>query len=253
MELTFLGTGAADFAKDLCEPSMKKLDKNIRRSSALLLNRNLLIDCGPHLCDELELCQIDPCGIEHILLTHEHGDHFSVQSLGELAIRKGGPIYLWHSEQIDLPQVDGVIFCPLAAEQTYEIGGCLVTPLGANHTRGALHFSLESEGKKLFYGCDGAWLLMPTYYYMKNKAYDVMVMDATVGDYEGDYRMAEHNSIPMIRMMKKSFLTYGIATDTTKIILSHLARTLHKPYEQTCMLVKDDGFTVAYDGMVLNF
>ena len=248
-----MGTGAADFAKDIGAPSMMRLDKNIRRSSALAVNGGLLIDCGPHLCDELALCHMDPRGVEHILLTHEHGDHFSAESLSKLVAMRGAPICLWHSREIALPSVDGVRFCPLDVGQRYEIGGCAVTPLLANHTKGALHFSLEAEGKKLFYGCDGAWLLMPTYYAMKNKAYDVMVLDATVGDYEGDYRMAEHNSIPMIRMMKKSFLTYGIATDNTKIVLSHLARTLHKPYEETCELVREDGFIVAYDGMHLEF
>lgn len=251
MKLTFLGTGAADFPKDIGTPSMMRLDKNIRRSTALLINRNLLIDCGPHLSDELALCRVDPREIEHVLLTHEHGDHFSAESLRKLARMKGAPICLWHSREIVLSSIEGVTPCPLDVGQSYEIGGCSVTPLAANHTKGALHFSLEADGKKLFYGCDGAWLLMPTYYAMKNKAYDVMVLDATVGDYEGDYRMAEHNSIPMIRMMKKSFLTYGIATDGTKIVLSHLARTLHKSYEETCGLVSGDGFVVAYDGMQL--
>lgn len=252
MELTFLGTGAADFAKDICMPSMLRLDKNIRRSTALLVNRNLLIDCGPHLCDELTLCHVDPHDIEHILLTHEHADHFSVQALSALIeLRGGAPICLWHNRKIALPDIDGITLCPLDVGEDHEIGGCVVTPLGANHIKGALHFSLEVGGKKMFYGCDGAWLLMDTYYAMKNKAYDIMIMDATVGDYDGDYRMAEHNSIPMIRMMKKSFLTYGIATEDTKIVLSHLARTLHKSHEDTCRQVSDDGFIVAYDGLRL--
>lgn len=90
---------------------------------------------------------------------------------------------------------------------------------------------------------------MDTFYFMMQQAFDVMIMDTTVGDYEGDYRMAEHNSIPMIRMMEKSFRTVGIATEKTKIVLDHLAGTLHKPYEVLCETVKPDGYIVAFDGM----
>jgi hypothetical protein len=37
--------------------------------------------------------------------------------------------------------------------------------------------------------------------------------------------------------------------EETKIILSHLARTLHKSHSETEELVKNDGYIVAFDGM----
>ena len=77
-----------------------------------------------------------------------------------------------------------------------------------------------------------------------------MILDATVGDYTGDFRLAEHNSIPMIRLMLPSFQTWSVAGKHTKIVLDHLARTLHKSHQETCELVQEDGFMVAYDGMV---
>jgi hypothetical protein len=64
--------------------------------------------------------------------------------------------------------------------------------------------------------------------------------------------MGEHNAIPMIRMMEKSFHTFGIADENTKIVLDHLARTLHPAFDEICASVEKDGYLVAYDGMQLS-
>lgn len=46
------------------------------------------------------------------------------------------------------------------------------------------------------------------------------------------------------------FCPMEIAQDG-KLVLSHLARTLHKPHEETVEMLKPDGYIVAYDGMEL--
>jgi hypothetical protein len=77
------------------------------------------------------------------------------------------------------------------------------------------------------------------------------VLDGTVGDYEGDFRMAEHNSIPMIRLMLPSMKTKEIVTEKTKVYISHLAPRLHKSHAETVEIVKNDGICVAYDGLTV--
>jgi phosphoribosyl 1,2-cyclic phosphate phosphodiesterase len=131
------------------------------------------------------------------------------------------------------------------------IGGLTLTGLSANHdpVTAPQHLLFEKNGKKLFYGCDGAWMMTETFNFLRNKELDVMILDATVGDYEGDYRMAEHNSIPMIRLMIPSLKTGEIVTENTKIYLSHIAPRLHKPHAETAEIVKKDGLFVAYDGL----
>ena len=80
-----------------------------------------------------------------------------------------------------------------------------------------------------------------------------MILDATVGDYVGDFRMAEHNSIPMIRMMLESFKTCDIITDKTQLILSHLAHSLYKEtYKDYAPRLLKEGLLVAYDGMTID-
>ena len=126
-----------------------------------------------------------------------------------------------------------------------------ITGLLANHDPESApqHLLFEKNGKKFFYGCDGAWMMTKTFNYLMDSRLDAMVLDATVGDYEGDYRMAEHNSIPMIRMMLPSLKAKDIITDKTKIYLSHIAPRLHKSHDETVRIVKKDGLTVAFDGM----
>ena len=249
MKIVFLGTGAADFLPSLADEDRFTIDKSIRRSSAALIDEKVLIDCGPHVIDEINLFDIDVKKIESVLITHDHSDHFNADNISCFRAMCGKTLNVYHSVENVMPQIEGVCFHALEKLKTYEINGFSVTPLAANHSKGAVHYSIEKDGKKIFYGCDGAWLLMDTYYYMRNKNYDVMILDATVGDYDGDFRMAEHNSIPMIRMMTKSFSTFGIMSAKTKIILDHLARTLHKPHAEVCGLVEKDGYIVAYDGM----
>ena len=55
----------------------------------------------------------------------------------------------------------------------------------------------------------------------------------------------------MIRLMEASFKTENVIAQDGKLVLSHLARTLHKPHEETVELLKSDGYIVAYDGMEL--
>lgn len=251
MELLFLGTGAADFLPSLQDKDRFTVDKNIRRCTMTLLDQTTLIDCGPHLMDALQIHKVNQEKIQNVLVTHSHSDHFRADSLQALALGRETPLHVWHNEELSMPEVENVVFHPMHIGAACQIDKWQVTPLRANHMMGAVHFDITDGEKTMFYGCDGAWLLLDTYNYMKDKQYDLMIMDATVGDYEGDFRMAEHNSIPMIRSMLKSFHTVKIATEKTKIVLDHLARTLHKPHEETCRIVEKDGFIVAYDGMTM--
>ena len=49
MNIRFLGTGAADFSPLLETEFKDRLDNNARRSSAILIDESILVDCGPHI------------------------------------------------------------------------------------------------------------------------------------------------------------------------------------------------------------
>ena len=250
MKLTFLGTGAADVMREVFEDcAFGWGEKSIRRYSSTLLDDKVLFDCSIFTLGGLKLCNKDQSEIEHLFITHFHGDHINFEVVQELAKTTKNPLNVYFMEGATPPEMENVILHPLKIGERTCVAEYVVTALKSNHESFPVHYEVEKDGKKIFYGLDGAWLLHDTYYAMKNAKYDAMIMDATVGDYDGDYRMAEHNSIPMIRSMEKSFKVFGIVKEDTKMILSHIARTLHKPHAETEELVKNDGYIVAFDGM----
>ena len=80
IKLTFLGTSGAwrlpEIGCDCLICKGMRLQKEERRRTALFLSgsRNVLIDCGPDIREQLIINNID--SIDAILITHEHGDHY---------------------------------------------------------------------------------------------------------------------------------------------------------------------------------
>jgi hypothetical protein len=191
-------------------------------------------------------------GITDIFLTHLHSDHFNRDNV--TAVAKAGGVRLWLREGADIEPIPGVEIIKMTQFKEYPVSEELtVTGIPANHDPKAhpQHLIFKRKGKSLFYGCDGGWLLHDSFKFLGGASLDCMILDATVGDYVGDFRMGEHNSIPMIRLMLPSLKTVGAITDGTRICLSHIAPSLHKEHRVICEQVKDIDATVAYDGMTL--
>ena len=250
MRILFLGTGAADFSPQLKDGSLDgRLDNTERRSASLLVNSNILVDCGPHVPDSIRILGVNPADITDVFITHLHADHFDPLSLARLAQSAEHPlkIHMRRGAKPNLP--DGCEATFLSPGHKENIGGVTVTAYAANHAAFPLHYSFESGGRSFFYGCDGAWLLTHTVRGLAGREFDAYIFDSTVGDYEGDYRMGEHNSIPMIRLMLPSLKTLKIIKPDTALYLSHIARTLNPPHAQLCEQVEKYGLIPAHDGM----
>ncbi|RJR17749.1 MAG: MBL fold metallo-hydrolase [Desulfobacteraceae bacterium] len=80
MELVFLGTGAAWGIPELtcgcriCEEMRKRNEKRDRTAIILKGEKNVLIDCGPDIRNQLSRNNIGR--VDAVFITHEHGDHF---------------------------------------------------------------------------------------------------------------------------------------------------------------------------------
>lgn len=254
-EFVFLGTCACNYARyehRFFEDLKDTFDNDARRAAAMLIDGHIMVDCGPHAADALHIVGASGADITDIVITHLHDDHFVPENIERIALLREHPLNLWVSEDAEVPTMRNVSLCRMKKFERYELGaGLSVVGLLANHDpqTSPQHLLFEKNGKKLFYGCDGAWMMTETFNYLRDKKLDAVVFDATVGDYEGDYRMAEHNSIPMIRLMIPSLKAKEIITDSTEIYLSHIAPRLHKSHAETVDIVKNDGFKVAFDGM----
>lgn len=251
MKIQFLGTGAADFSPLLETEFCNTLDKNARRSSSVLINDTILIDCGPHTLASMEIQGFDCSKVTDLLVTHFHSDHFNRENIMRLAKMCPQPLRMWYHADGTTDPMENVEFHPISPMETFQTDYFRARALPANHTSFPLHYHIEIDGSKLFYGCDGAWLLNETFYAMMKKEYNCMILDGTVGDYNGDYRLGEHNSIPMIRLMAESFRTQHVIAADGIFCISHLARTLHKSHQETSEKLGKEGYLVAFDGMCL--
>ena len=254
--ITFLGTCAHDYSPRLETDLKNRFDKNARRSSVTLMNGSSLIDGGDHLLECLRILGKPTEEIDNIFISHTHCDHYNRDYIAQIAASKKVPLHLWVREDAVIEDIPNIIVHKMLPCVKYCVNEALfVTGMPANHNQKFYpqHFIFESGGKKLFYGCDGACFLHSTFILMKNSELDMMILDATVGDYEGDFRMGEHNSIPMIRLMLPSLRTTHIINDNTRLYLSHLAHSLHKPHDETVEIAKGFGANVAFDGLTVTF
>ncbi|MBR2459698.1 MAG: MBL fold metallo-hydrolase [Clostridia bacterium] len=250
-EITFLGTCAHDFSPKLKAEYKDKFDNDARRASALLINDSLLIDSGLHILNSLSIIGKSLNEITDIFLTHLHIDHFYLPNIAEIAGSKQEALRVWVREDAEIECPKNVTLIRMKLFEKYDIGnGITIVGMPANHAPTVFpqHFIFEKHGKKFFYGCDGGWFLNQTFNYLKNTELELMVLDCTVGDYIGDFRMGEHNSIPMIRLMLPSLRTIKAINDHSRIILSHIAPSLHKTHAETVAIAKEFGAEIAFDG-----
>ena len=268
MHLLFLGTCAADYSKKLYGELSDQFDRDARRSTAVLLDGHLLIDCGDWIREELRIANINCSQIKQILISHSHADHFRPEYLCESAHRAGHPIDVYANKDVlrileargrIIPGGQWLVLHPLQAEpvpSVVQFDGWTLTSLRSNHQteipgEQTMHFLLQKDGRSLFYGTDGAWIPCTTAKYLFGQELDVYLFDATCGDYEDDYRIFEHNTIPMIRMMVTVMRQQRVFAPDAKIILTHLAPSLHKSHAETVKIAAQDNLLVSYDGMEL--
>ena len=252
-EITFLGTCACDFSPRLRTDCKDRFDNDARRSSAIMIGDGILVDCGVHTLESLIIAGKDISRITDVFITHLHGDHFNADNLRAIASKKTEPLRVWGREGAMLEPMANVEVKQMKQFELYEAqNGVSVVGMPANHDPGVFpqHFVISVGGKKLFYGCDGGWLLNATYNALRGAKLDLMILDATVGDYEGDFRAAEHNSIPMIRLLLPSLRTIGAIDESTEIYLSHIAPSLHVSHAETVRIAEGFGAKVAFDGEI---
>ncbi len=181
MKLTFLGTGAADWP--LQNPDEYA---EFRWWSSVLIDDVLLIDPGPQVFEALKATKKCPEKIKYVINTHTHKDHFSQETLSGL-------------------EAEGAIFMPLSHSEVKTVAQYTIRAYKGNHgtCRNTLHFLISDHERTIFYGLDGAWLLYDEVQAIKEYRPDVAVIDATIGDIDGDYRIFEHNNLSMVLEIQK--------------------------------------------------
>ncbi|MBO5248351.1 MAG: MBL fold metallo-hydrolase [Clostridia bacterium] len=260
MKLWFLGTGAAGCRNK----SESEIQGDERRCASLLVDQNVLVDVSRQSFDFLTKLGGDPSCVTDVLLSHSHEDHFCRDALLQYANVSNGRLRLWcHRGAVvhlglteeDLQRIDLRL---VEVCDCWQIGDMTVTALPANHMaeeltdpETPLHYILEKDGKKLFYGCDGGWYTAIEWEYLMRKrvTLDGVIMDSTVGEDTGNFRIATHNNLAMLEILILALRQNGRISSDTKLIATHIARSCHsneKPLEE---VFADLGMITARDGL----
>ncbi len=220
MKITFLGTGAADWVL-----ALHKDMEGFRRNASALIDDVLLIDPGPDVMNALEAFNKDASKIKYIINTHRHSDHYNEETIKSLT---------------------GAEFVDFKDGDEKKLSNYTVKAFKSNHPtcNDPVHFIISDGEKNVFYGLDGAWLTYKEVAAIKENNIDYAILDATVGDIKGDFRIFEHNNLNMVKEM-----TYTLNPDVKQFCISHMARTLHNSHEELVKNMQEFGVEVAYDGM----
>ena len=255
MKLTFLGTGAAGCIKT----PENEITGGKRRCSSLLIDEDILIDVPLQCLDFAKKIGVDLSKVTDVLLTHSHGDHFQKSTLFKIAEQTEKKLNFWcHKNAVENLELsdeekERINIHLLDSMEKSDVSDAVVTALPANHmTKGdeqPLHYIVERNGKSLFYGCDGGWFAAPTWEYMRKIKLDAVVLDTTVGEDAGNFRIGTHNSFPMLRIINAALLQNGIMDENGIRIGSHIAPSVHElDHEGTAKALAEMGMITAYDG-----
>ncbi len=259
IEVLFLGTGAAD-GPDLYRPAAGEAESGtVRGRSSILVDGRILVDFGVTVADAIRHFGADVNRITDILLTHAHSDHCSEEALRSiLSQREGnGTVGLWaHPTALaKIAEIAGVCRHPVEPGDTVELTPMAVTALAANHVaeeETPLHFLLQKSEVSVLYATDGAWFLKPTWFHLREHPLDAILWDATCGETEGDWRIFEHNSVDMIRVMRQSMERDGVLSPTSQVYLTHMSPGLCAPHSEMVQRLTPEGFVVAHDGLEIS-
>jgi phosphoribosyl 1,2-cyclic phosphate phosphodiesterase len=273
MILTFLGTSAANAYPEAfcrcnnCEQARMLGEKSIRKRSAALVNDDLLIDLGPDIMTASNIHNCSLSNVSFCLQTHAHADHldtshFLSRSPGYGVV--GAPRLHFYASPGALRQAAQLLAqdCspsgfldpkigerlnlevhPINPLQSIEMGSYLVTAFSANHDPyvESLLYAVQSNGRAFFYGTDTAALPEETWQaFHKNKLnFDLIILDHTYGP---DELGSDH---------LRRFHAEGLLTPVARAFATHIAHQGNPPHPQLSEFARQNGYEIAYDGLIL--
>ena len=282
MIITFLGTAAANAFPEAfckcknCEQARLLGGPSLRKRSAALINNDLLIDLGPDIMAASQMHNCSLTNIQYCLQTHPHADHLDLSHLLSRSPDYGvveAPVLNFYAsiETItkaaetfnrDLADFDllsaeaesclNLKIHPIEPLKPFTFGQYTVIAFPANHapTMGAMLYAIESEGQSIFYGTDTAIFFEQTWQAFKEMKmrFDIAVLDHTYGP---DEPGSDHLSARQVADHVKRLREEGFLCPDARVFATHIAHEGNPAHPELEEFSKQNGYEIAYDGLIL--
>ena len=271
MEIKYLGTAAAEgmpatFCRcKYCIEARRLGGKNIRTRSQTIIDGELLIDLPADTYYHFLQNGIEGDKIEHLLITHSHGDHFYPTELflrtPPYAHEMRAPELTVHGNKkiCDAIAARGdcknVRLAPIAPFESIEFGRYKVTALPARHAfgEGALFYIIEGDNT-LLYAHDTGYFYDEGFDFIAEHglrfdlaSFDCTNVDITISD-EGS-----HMGIDNIERVVSRLTQIGALNEDSVKVINHFSHNANPLYHVLEERVRDKGWLVSYDGMSVEF
>ena len=279
MKIHYYGTGAGGGIPEIfcscriCTQAREQRGKNIRTRSQAVIDDRLSLDFSVDTFCHTAFGGLDMRRISHILITHAHHDHFLVDDVISRPQGVPEPIRFYAAQKSGVALQKKID----ATEELYRRGVRIrtseyrveletlemyvpknildytVVPLRARHAEAidGMIFWIRSGNTNILWGHDTGLLPTETVEYLKQAGvrFDLVSLDCTLK--QGEQITRSHMDLDWCHQTVELLRENGNADGNTKVVLSHIGHLVERTHEELERDAAEYGFTVAYDGMVI--
>lgn len=279
MKVMFLGSGGGSGIPNPfcqcanCETARAAGGRSLRNSPAVLINDDLLIDCGSDVDTSIRQFGLRLHNLRTLIVTHRHSDHLDPWFFWERRGVAGTELPLltvyapqdaiddvvnfyqasvaWDRETLE--QRTRTVFRPVRAGMMKLAGRYRLRFFPASHGEPRMEVVLvgvSDARSAYFHGYDSGpysdelWALLARY------RFDAAALDACIGqqtDYHSDQHMTGPQTIAHAARMREA----GILKPEGIALATHFVHQASGSHDDLVSYYESQGVTVAYDGLIL--
>lgn len=232
-----------------------------RERSMMFVPPNAVVDFAANGERKLKRWGYRPGDVDHVFITHEHGDHFDIQAIVRFAQSRGNdPTLVVHAGKTVCERLVAYLSVLRTSAPIIEIdelkpfvetqaGELRVKPVPATHQAGPtpLCYILRWRGTTVYYGTDSGYPSAETLAALARERFDVFAHDVTVASADDG---VTHQDLGDFVLLVGKLRAAGAIDAWTRVV------TLHQDKKEGPQILPDwnhferqVGFECSYDGM----
>lgn len=279
MIVTILGSGGGTGIPNpfcqcpTCETARRYGGRDRRNAPAVLINDDLLIDCGPDVINSARQLGVSLASLQALVITHRHSDHLdpwffrsrrSVKNTELPLLTVYGPrdaldsvfdfyarTFGWNRPMLE--QETRTIWHPVESGSRKLIGRYRLQFFPATHGDAMLQAVLVGvrDAQAGYFHCyDSGPLTEEAWTLLGDQRFDAAAIDATIGR-QSDFSSAEHMTATQAIETAHRLREMGILAPEGYALATHFVHQDAGSHEDKAAFYAPQGMTPAYDGLQL--